>query len=87
MLSRLPLEMYGNRPGGDDVADESPLEVLAHMVLDAKVNRETVGQELVRTPRWRFRRRMRLERGFHRRLTQEQELVTLLKRASTKTGG
>ena len=69
------------------MADESPLDVLAQMVLDARANRETLEGELERTPRWRFRRRTRLERGFNRRLTQEQELVTLLKRASTKGGG
>ena len=66
--------------------EESPLEVLAQMVLEAKVNRETVEEELERTPRWRFRRRTQLERGFYRRLTQEQELVTLLKDASGKPG-
>lgn len=69
------------------MAEESPLEVLAQMVLEAKVNRKAVEEELERTPRWRIRRRTSLERGFHRRLSQEQELMDLLKRASTKPRG
>jgi hypothetical protein len=68
------------------VAEQSPLEVLAQMVLEAKVNREAVEEELERTPRWRFRRRTYLERGFYRRLSQEHQLMDLLKRAATKPG-
>lgn len=64
------------------MAEVSPLEDLALMVLETKVNREAAEETLNRTPSWRFRRRAGLERQVERHLTQERDLIALLQRAS-----
>ena len=67
------------------MAEASPLENLAHMVLEAKENREAAEETLNRTPSWRFRRRAGLERQVERRLAQERDLIALLRRASDES--
>ena len=55
--------------------ERSVLDMLAHAVEQARVNREVVEEELRSTPRWRFRRRTALERRLERRRLREDELV------------
>ena len=64
--------------------EESPLDLLARQVLEAKAKREAVEARLDRTPSWRFRRRARLQRRLKRRLWQEREVIDLLKFVSEK---
>ena len=55
--------------------ERSVLDILAHAVAEARVNREVVEEELRSTPRWRFRRRTALERRLERRKLREDELA------------
>ena len=60
-------------------AGDSPLELLARAVMDAKINRERAEAELARVPRWRFVRRAQLERRVNKRRRREQHLLGWMK--------
>jgi hypothetical protein len=60
------------------VTDTSPLEALERVVLATRANREELEETLSALPRWRFRRRRKVERSVRRRQVREQELQEAL---------
>jgi hypothetical protein len=76
------VSIAGKRKAGNErfnAAQADALDYLAGHVIGAKVNREAVEDELDRLPRWRFIRRVGLEREVDRRRRREQELLGLVK--------
>ena len=66
------------RTDGNPVTDTSPLEALERAVLATRANREQLEETLSALPRWRFRRRRKLERSVRRRQVREQDLQEAL---------
>jgi hypothetical protein len=68
-----------------NVEEESPLDLLVDQIREAEAQRQTVEEELNRTPGWRFRQRARLQRRFERRLAKEREVMAFAEMISEKS--
>ena len=66
------------------MTDTSPLEALERVVLVTRANREELEETLSALPRWRFRRRRKLERSVRRRQVREQDLQEALKHGASQ---
>ena len=69
---------------GNPVTDTSPLEALERAVLATRANREELEETLSALPRWRFRRRRKVERSVRRRQVREQDLQEALNHGASQ---